>query len=203
MALVSCGGEDSDGGQQAQTPSGTPSGNQPPTIEGNPPSQILSGSALDFTPTSNDADGDALTFSIENPPSWATFDAQTGHLSGTPGDGDVGAYADIRISVSDGEATASLGPFSIEVVTTAVGTATLSWLPPTEKTDGSPLELAGYKIYWGTASRSYSHVEEVGAGTATYVIENLTPATWYFAVTAVDSEGLESDYSNEASKEVM
>ncbi len=43
-----------------------------------------------FTPSANDADGDTLTFTISNRPSWATFNGTTGRLSGTPGASHVG-----------------------------------------------------------------------------------------------------------------
>ena len=38
----------------------------------------------------------------------------------------------------------------------------LSWQPPTEREDGSPLgELSGYRIYYGTESRSYFGTVEI------------------------------------------
>lgn len=77
---------------------------------------------------------------------------------------------------------------------------TLSWEPPTTNVDGSPVtDLAGYRIYYGLSSRNYSWVIDVGNVT-TYKIENLSPNTYYFTVTAYDTSGNESDYSNEVSK---
>jgi hypothetical protein len=211
LALASCGGDDGDGsaGSSEPPPQGganpSPGGtNQAPTIGGTPPSQVMAGSAYDFTPTANDADGDILTFSISSRPAWADFDSATGRLSGTPAESDVGTYSQISISVSDGEATRNLSAFSIAVVTTASGSATLSWTAPSEKTDGTPVDLSGYKIYWGTSSRSYSNSATLNSpGFSSYVVDELTPATWYFAVTAVDGQGLESDYSNEATKQIL
>jgi len=202
--LCACGGDDGGGSQAASSqppPSGTT--NSPPTISGNPPSQVLVGDSLDFAPTAADPDGDVLTFTIENLPAWASFDPQTGRISGVPGEQDAGAYMGIRIGVTDGAAHTSLPPFAINVVYTASGVATLTWIPPTQKTDGSSVDLAGFRIYWGKASRSYSHSREVGKNVASYVVDNLTPATWYFAVTALDSNGLESEYSNEAIKSIQ
>jgi hypothetical protein len=37
-----------------------------------------------FAPTTADPSGQTLTFSIQNPPAWATFNPSTGQLSGTP-----------------------------------------------------------------------------------------------------------------------
>jgi hypothetical protein len=80
--------------------------------------------------------------------------------------------------------------------------ATLTWDPPTTNADGTPLiELAGYKIYYGTLTRNYTKVINVGNIT-TYTIKNLTPDTYYFAVTAYDNSGNESGYSNEVSKTI-
>ena len=120
---------------------------------------MLQGTAYSFAPSANDADGHALTFSIENPPRWATFNANTGSLTGTPSPADVGQYSDIRISVSDGQSTVSLAPFQVTVTAVATGAVTLSWLPPTRNTDGTPLtNLRGYRVYWGT---DRGHVPEL------------------------------------------
>lgn len=199
LALASCGG-----GDEESADSQSPGGNGAPTIGGNAPPQVLVGNAFQFSPTASDPDGDTLTYSIENPPPWATFDTSTGRLSGTPEAADVGSYSNIRISVTDGTSTSSLAVFVINVVSTSSGVATLSWQAPTQKTDGTPVELAGYKIYYGTSSRNYTNSVTIDSpGIMTYVIEQLTPATWYFAVTAVDPQGIESDYSNEATKQIM
>ncbi|WP_125720526.1 tandem-95 repeat protein [Pseudoalteromonas rubra] len=89
--------------------------NDAPVITGTPATGVDQDAAYRFTPDATDLDGDLLTFSIENQPVWANFDAQSGTLSGTPGRDDVGNYANIVISVSDGELTASLPAFAIDV----------------------------------------------------------------------------------------
>ena len=88
---------------------------------------------------------------------------------------------------------------------TGYGTATLSWLPPTENTDGTSLTtLAGYNIYYGTAVDNYTTVVAIdNPGLATYVIDNLPAGnTYYFVITAVDSDGIESPYSAVGSKTI-
>jgi hypothetical protein len=82
------------------------------------------------------------------------------------------------------------------------GTASLSWVPPTTNADGSVLDdLAGYKIYYGSVPNSYINTIDVNnPGIASYVVENLSKGTHYFAVTAYDASGNESGYSNEAYK---
>ena len=84
------------------------------------------------------------------------------------------------------------------------GRATLSWTPPTENTDGSTLSnLAGYRIRYGTSAGSLTNTIVVeNASVTTYVVEDLAPATWYFAVTAVTSSGAESNHSNVANKRI-
>ena len=102
-------------------------------------------------------------------------------------------------------ATTNLAAFAIQVVGTATGSATLTWQPPTGNTDGSPLsDLAGYRVYWGITQGNYSSSTALSnPGLTSYVIEQLTPATWYFVVTAVNSTGVESNYSNVVSKAVL
>ncbi len=89
--------------------------NRAPSIQGTPTSAVVAGSNYSFSPSAADPDGDTLSFSISNQPSWASFDSTTGQLSGTPSASDVGFYSNILISVSDGEFTASLAAFSINV----------------------------------------------------------------------------------------
>ncbi|MCJ8322000.1 MAG: DUF5011 domain-containing protein, partial [Colwellia sp.] len=60
-----------------------------------------------------------LSFTIINKPLWASFNTQTGEISGTPEQSDIGVTSNITISVSDDELTAQLTDFNIEV--TAVG----------------------------------------------------------------------------------
>ncbi len=83
------------------------------------------------------------------------------------------------------------------------GNATLSWNPPTTNADGTPLtDLAGFIIYDGTATGVYSYSTNVGNVT-TYQVGNLTEGfTYYFAITAYDTSGNESEYSYEVSKTI-
>ncbi len=90
--------------------------NSPPSVAGTPGKSVTAGKSYSFTPTASDADGDALTFSITGKPAWASFSSSTGRLRGSPGSSRIGTYPDIVISVSDGQASASLPPFSIDVV---------------------------------------------------------------------------------------
>jgi hypothetical protein len=179
--------------------------NRAPTIFGTPQTSIVEGQAYSFTPTANDPDGDTLSFSVTNKPSWATFNTSTGQLAGTPGTGTVGSYANIQVKVSDGTLQASLAAFTIAVQQSANGTATLSWTAPTTRADGSPLtNLAGYKVRYGNAAGNYpTTITLSNPGITTYVVENLTPGTYYFVLASYDAAGLESVDSSPASKTIL
>jgi hypothetical protein len=88
--------------------------------------------------------------------------------------------------------------------TATIGNVTLNWQPPTQNTDGTPLtNLAGYDIHYGTASGKYTQTVTIdNPGIATYVVGNLSPGTYYFSVTAVNSQGTESPLSSEVSTTV-
>ena len=126
-------------------------------------------------------------------------------MFGTPGTADVGTDSNIVISVSDGYTSASLAPFSINVSQPAtLGTATITWTAPVTNTDGSALtDLAGYHVHYGTSPSALSTVVDVGSpGTTTYTVGNLSSGTWYFAVTAYTTSGLESALSKTGSKSI-
>jgi len=179
--------------------------NRAPVISGTPATSVNAGSAYSFRPTASDADGNTLTYSIANRPSWATFNTGTGALTGTPTASQVGSYGNITISVSDGKASASLAAFAIAVVDVSNGAATLSWTPPTTNTDGSTLTgLAGYRISYGTnASALTQTVQIANPSVTTYSLSNLSPGTYYFAVRAYTSTGTESSNSNVSTKTVQ
>jgi hypothetical protein len=178
--------------------------NSAPSISGAPATAILTGDVYSFTPSVGDSDGDALTFSISNKPGWATFDTSSGRLTGQVLLGHEGVYNAIRIIVSDGVAIASLRDFSITVAQSADGAITLSWAPPTQNSDGSVLtDLAGYNIYFGSSQGNYpNRVGIDNPSISTYIIENLLPDTYYVVATSLNSQGVESAYSNVAVKTV-
>jgi hypothetical protein len=125
----------SDGVQTASLPSFSIQVSSPLSISGSPPLQVAAGSAYAFQPTTNAPSGTSLTFSIQNKPSWASFNTSSGALTGTPATSQVGTYANIAISVSNGTQTASLAAFTI-TVTNASG-PTIAGNPPTTINAGS------------------------------------------------------------------
>jgi hypothetical protein len=210
LTLAGCLGDGKSGGTKEPLgaapppPTGPLAPNSAPTISGSPLTSAKVNEAYSFQPTANDADGDKLTFVVANKPAWASFDAATGRLSGTPSSSSTGMFADIRISVTDGKATTALSAFTINVASLQLGSATLSWQSPTTNTDGSPLtNLAGYVIRYGTSLGQLStEVRIANPGLTTYVVSELAPATWYFQVSAYNASGIESAPSGTASKTI-
>jgi hypothetical protein len=174
-------------------------GNSAPTISGNPAQSTKFGEMYEFQPTANDADGDRLAFDVQNLPDWANFDSSTGRLYGEPSIANVGSYDRIVVSVSDGTSSVSLAAFSIAVNQSALGNVTLSWAAPTQNADGSALtDLAGYRIYYRKNSGSYDNEIQINnPGATSYVVDELSPATYYFAATSYNSSGIESPFSGE------
>ena len=222
-AITACGGGGSSGGASTSSSSGaapsvssstspTAPATSPsaatasgaPTISGTPAGSISVSGKYSFVPTAADPDGDALTFTVQNKPAWAAFDAATGTLSGTPAASDINSYANIVISVSDGKNTVSLPAFAIAVTQVSNGNIVLSWTPPTQNMDESALNnIANYRIYYGTDPNQLDKMIVVDKGATSYVVENLSPAEWHFAVSAVTTEAFESDLSNMVAKTVM
>ncbi len=203
LLIAACGG----GGSSSQSEGVQPppgGSNSAPVISGQAPASVAVGQSYAFQPSASDANGDSLQFAAANVPPWASFDTATGRLTGTPSAGDVGNYSGIAISVTDGKATTSLPSFSISVTQIAVGSATLSWVPPTTNDDGSVLtDLAGYRIRYGRSSTNLDQSVSISnSAINSFAIDNLSPGTWFFAVVTVNSQGTESSPSNVASKTI-
>jgi hypothetical protein len=193
LAAAGCSGGGGGGGPK--TVRNGSGGNRPPKISGTSPPTALADEFYDFRPASSDADGDILVFSISNKPQWARFDPDTGRLSGTPAGQDIGLYTGIVIVASDGRASSQLPAFDLIVTDSAPGSVTLTWLPPTENEDGTALrDLAGYRIYLGKDPDKLHRVIPVhNPGLTAYVVEHLSPATWYFTMTSVNRHNHESE----------
>lgn len=203
IILSGCGGTGGVGpSQDAQVGSGASGGSS--TIQGRPASVVAVGQAYSFQPVVSGGTAGALTFSASNLPAWLRLDTRTGRLTGTPTAADIATYSGLMIVASDGSSTTNLGPFSITVTAAGSGTASLSWMPPNSNTDGSALtNLAGFVVLYGNEANDLTHsISITNPSISTYVVESLTPGTWYFAVQAVNAAGVRSDASATASKTV-
>ena len=77
----------------------------------------------------------------------------------------------------------------------------VSWNAPLKREDNSTLnliEIAEYRVYYGIKTGNYDNIIVVD-GNSTFEAKdsNVAKGTYYVAVTAVDSDGLESGYSQE------
>jgi hypothetical protein len=106
---------------------GTVSIDRPPVLNAIGNKSVNEGTALTFTISASDADGDALTYSASNLPVGATFNATNRTFSWTPSLSQAGVYTGVRFQVSDGQMT------DYEDVTITVGNV----LRPDVNDDGS------------------------------------------------------------------
>lgn len=139
IALPACSG-----GSANTAPPQDPGGstNTAPTLSGTPPATAKVGVSYAFTPTAQDAQGDPLTFSATNLPSWLSLNASTGEIEGTPAAADAGTDSGIVLSASDGQLSTSLPVFSITVA-------------PAEA-QNQPPEISGTPSSHVTAGMNYS-----------------------------------------------
>ncbi len=116
----------------------------------------------------------------------------------TPGCGGGGSPAATSAVPGDGSGSNSPGGGGV-----SAETASLSWNSPVSNTNGTALtDLRGYKIYYGTSPGSYTAIVDVGKVTS-FSLQNLSPGTYYITVSAYNSAGTESGYSNEVSKKIL
>lgn len=200
VVLAGCGG----GGDSEKTSAPATGANSVPTIQGSPSTSVVAGQAYSFQPSASDADGDTLTFSVTNLPAWASFNQTTGRITGTPAAADVATYSNIRVTVSDGEASASTASFAISVTDVGTASVTLSWTPPTQNEDGSTLtNLAGFEVHYGQSQSNLDQsVQVTNPSVNSFVVDNLSAGTWFFAVRSVNGQGVTSQMSAVASKTV-
>lgn len=217
LTLVACGGGGGGGlsasgtaGRAAPAAAGAAAGdtttvarvNTPPTISGAPTTVVGAGLDYVFQPVATDPDGDALRFVATNLPAWAALDPATGRIQGQPKSSDNGVSGPITLSVSDGLAQVSLPEFQIQVQPGqggGSGLIKLAWQLPAQNADGSAVAKAlGTKIHYGRRPKAYdARVTVPGKGATRHVLTGLQAGTWFVALTTVDPEGLESDYSEE------
>ena len=180
----------------------------------------VSPTAFTFTATQGAANPASQTLSLRNTGggtlTWSVGDNQNWLTVGTPSGTTTTETDSITISVSTLNLQANTYNASITVTATgasntpqiipvtltvnlpATSAATLSWDANTE------LNLAFYRVYMSTNQGVYGGaVATVPAENVTHQVKNLPASnTYWFTVTAVDTEGNESAYSNEVSKSI-
>ncbi len=95
---------------------------------------------------------------------------------------------------------------SRDTTTTTAGHALISWVAPTTRSDSSYLpltELEGYRIYYGTSADDLDVLVDLNDSSITeYDVNTLPAGNYYFAVSAYDTQGVESGLSNVINKDV-
>ncbi|MEW5757424.1 MAG: fibronectin type III domain-containing protein [Pseudomonadota bacterium] len=121
--------------------------------------------------------------SIEAPPN------NTGSTGGTGGTGNTGG-------TGAGSGSGAGGGTGINI---SKSSATLSWSAPLTDETGAPLnlyQLGGYKVYLGNSADSMTPVVDLADPTAMeYTVTGLSNGTYYMAVTAYDTDMVESALS--------
>jgi large repetitive protein len=214
LLVTACSNDDSSTASTNTAGSGAASAGNPSantdtlTLQGTPPTTVVAQANYYFQPKRS-VSSSMVTFKVTGLPSWARFDSSTGALSGIPQTRDEGTTGHIVISASNDTTSAAMTPFVIKVTapvsdSSASGAVLLSWQPPTENVDGSPVSnLAGYHIYYGkTADDLTSTVTVSGADTTSYVVKGLEEGAYYFSVVAFNSAGMVSGKSNLADQTV-
>ncbi|MGC2033318.1 MAG: fibronectin type III domain-containing protein [Steroidobacteraceae bacterium] len=89
-------------------------------------------------------------------------------------------------------------PLTQQGTSPSAGAVTLTWVPPADNTNGTPLtDLAGYHIHYGTSQDNMTKVIDLaGTSTTEYEVSGLAPGTYYFAISAYTTEGTESAESD-------
>ena len=114
----------------------------------------------------------------------------------------------VLLASCDGYNSSSLGTTpatSSGLPTASTGNATLSWSAPNENTNGSALtDLGGFKIHYGTDPTQLTNsIALTNPGLLTYVLTELPiGTTYYFAVIAVTTAGVESAPSQTVSSTI-
>ena len=82
----------------------------------------------------------------------------------------------------------------------------ISWVPPVEREDGTPItmaEIAGYRVYYGTSQGKYTNnVDIADRTTMQATLSNLTTGTYYIVMTTYDMDGRESVFSKVVTKSI-
>jgi hypothetical protein len=165
---------------------------------------IVDGTTRQFTATGTYSDG--TTQNLTTSVTWNSLTAGVATISNAAGSKGLAT----SVAVGSTTITATLGGIvgTAALTVTSSGVVTLIWDAPTTNTDGSSLnpatDLSMYKIYYGTASQTYTQVVNVtNPGTTTISKAlNLAPGTYYIVVTTVNTAGQESSYSNEGVKTI-
>jgi Fibronectin type III domain len=212
LLLVACGGG-AGGGIEANTPASSSSSLSPVTTSPDKTSPVItitaptSGASFNTTSASVTVTGSATDNVGLSQISWTNSKGGSGNMSvnGTSASGSFniallsGANV-ITVTARDTSGNSGQRQLTINYTPTTTNSAILVWDAVIAT------NLSGYRLYYGTAPRTYLQPfgQGINVGNVTsYTLTGLTAGTrYYFAVTAIDVFGNESGYSNEAFKDV-
>lgn len=156
----------------------------------------------------SDVDGDALTATglVISSGMGTLVDNGNGTWSYTPApNDDTGVNFTYR--VTDG-ALQAVGTASMDILPVPEPVnITLSWVAPAQRSDNiTPLllsEIAGYRIYYGSAPGIYPNQVNINDGSVVQkTMNNMSPGTYYFVLTTIDMDGRESAFSSMVTKSI-
>ena len=165
---------------------------------------LANGATRQFTATGTYSDG--TTQNLTTAVTWSSSSAGVAAISNAAGS------KGLATGVGSGTTTVKgvSGSISGSTALTVTGNSTLSltWDAPTQYMDGSSLnpaaDLKSYRLYYGTVSQSYTQMIPVANPSTSVITQSVTlaPGTYFFVVTAITQDDLESTYSIEIAKTV-
>lgn len=135
--------------------------------------------------------------------------AADGTISGTPTSNNSPQYVfTVRVTDADGQTDSMQTSMVVEDSDVVLPSATLRWTPPTQRVNEVPLditELGGYRAFARLRGETeWSLIQDINNPYQNWTeFFSLPPGVWEFAVTAYDTEGLESVHSVIVSKEIV
>lgn len=122
--------------------------------------------------------------------------ATTSTTSSTPPQTVADTGSGTTTTTTGGSSSTTAPPPSTPASSSAV---TLGWQAPTQNSNGTPItNLAGYKIHYGTATQDYTQVVQVSnPSLSRFVMDSLPSGTYYFAIAAYNTQGVEGPLSGE------
>jgi trimeric autotransporter adhesin len=137
---------------------------------------------------------------------WASTSAGVASISNAAGSKGLATSVAAGSTIISASSGGISGNTTLTVTAPCMGSATLTWDAPATYTDGSAVnpatDITSYKIYYGTSSGVYSQsitVANPGTSTVSQPL-HLACGSYYFVVTAIDTDNNESDHSDEVFK---
>ena len=106
-------------------------------------------------------------------------------------------------SQTSGSASGTPAPTPSPGGTTA--TVTLKWTAPSTRSDNTAVsmsEISGYRLYYGNSATNTPYYVNISGGSATQYTLTLPSGSYYFRISAIDTQGYEGLRSAAAQKSI-